>query len=706
MHGLTARKSVQVGNECVLELMLDKKAWHGIGAVTIDGIPMRDGTRPLMLRIETPEGVIYTDYVLKSVETSRSGVVTVNLAASGYPGCRQEYLDEYEQPQFTLMAKPQRVVDNVTLRFTPVKEKLGGRVWQGFAYQVAFRSRERSIHRLTVDATWELGGSIAGNTVLSQSQCNPPVYRGKKATLFTTSVLKALHMYGSPQGVSFQMAPRAALLQGFDFQYGKDGALLNYWPEMDSISSVIESPRGSTLLHVVDEYRFSLAKQVTTTPQRVLFTPGPMAEHEARDLWWEAIETIYGGLRKKYKVAETLVRPEGHKVGCPSARGGSVLVSVMGHEVEHQDWMYAIAEHYLPRLARNGIKKFWMDPVCQSDTTEMGMHRKLDRGVYGDLHCGSICCTWRFFPSDYWGGIKAWKHLYKTGRKLGIQIGTWAAPHFSHNAPIFKKHPEWKITGVNSLVNGGGYGIHAIHAVDWNTAIFDWVLADFRRWKKEGGLDFLWLDSWSNLGLLPINYAGKMRTNWSALSRFCGELSQMGIELSFESLSPFGVMECGFMDLRGYKTGEDHSVAGQNDFGWWVGEEDMLYNVSMYNIHPCERQDNDLFDIKFKAMANRGFVMLPSLLGNDHDMPERHILLHQAYEQVLPNMRTRRLLPGGTGVRWSDGKTGIIWTFRDDVLPVGADCKVFRVVGNDRELLSHDGLLKLEAKGIYMVTRS
>jgi hypothetical protein len=698
-------KAIKLKNGYTIEMVLEKGIWLGLGGVMSGKTLLRDGTRPISLRIDTPEGILYTGYTLGNIDMSSAGGVTITLKAGGYPWGRREYLDEYEQQEYSIMGDTETVADEVKLEFSPVQENIGGRIWHGFSYCVAFSSRKRFIHRIAVDASWELGGSIAGKTVLSQGQCNMPVYRGAKNSLFTTACLKALHLHSSPQGVSFQLAPRGGLIQAFDFQYGKEGALLHYWPQMESISSIIESPKGSTRLHIVDEYRFPLAKTVATTPQRVLFTPGPLEEHEARDLWWESIEKIYGGLRKRFKVREPIVRPEGQKTGNPSIKGDKVMVNVMGHEVEHQDYMYALADYYLPHLAKNGIKRIFMETMCQSDATELGMKRKLDNGVHGDLHCGSVCCTWRFFPADYWGGIKAWKYLYEAGRKLGVQVGSWAAPHLSHNSPIFKEHPDWKIKGVNSLANGGGYGIHSINALDWNTGVFDWVLEDLRRWQEEGGLDYLWLDSWSNLGLLPVNYANKMRPNWQALSRFCGELSRMGIDLAFESLSPFGIMACGFSDLRGYKMGQNHAVAGQNDFGWWVGEEDMLFNVSMYDIHPNERSEDEVFGIKFKAMANRGFIMLPDLLSKGKDMPARHVLLHQTYESIVQHMLRRHLLPVNMGTRWSDGKTDIIWAYRNGFLPLAHYVQVRRVIGIDRETIACDGILELKPQQVYMITK-
>jgi hypothetical protein len=694
---------IQLRNGCTIGMLVQKGAWLGLGGIRMGKTLLRDEARPILLRIDTPDGILYTDYTLKKVAMSGAGGATVSLAACGRPWGRQEYLDEYDQSQYTIMGDTQTVTDDVEIEFSPVQECMGGRIWQGFDYHVAFSSSKRSIHRIVVDATWELGGSIVGKTVLSQGQCNRPVYRGAKNSVFTTACLKALHLHGSPQGMSFQLAPRGGLIQAFDFQYSREGALLHYWPQMESISSILESPKGSARLHVVDEYRFPLTRRAATTPQRVLFTPGPLAEHEARDLWWESIEKLYGSLRRRYKVREPRAHPDGQTTGSPRAKGGTVMVDVLGHSVESQEFMYALAEYYLPRLARNGIKRFFVDTMSQSDPTEMGMKRKLENGCHGDLHCGSVCCTWRFFPADFWGGIKAWKHLYESGRKLGVQVGSWMAPHLSHNAPIFREHPEWKSRGANSLATGGGYGIHSINAMDWNTGVFDWVLADLRRWQEEGGLDYLWLDSWSNLGLLPVNYANKMRPNWQALSRFCGELSQMGIELAFESLSPFGIMACGFTDLRNDQMEQNHAVAGQNDFGWWVGQEDMLFNVSMYGIHPRERSEDEVFGIKFRAMANRGFIMLPDLLTEDRDMPERHILLHQTYEQVLPHMRTRRLLPRGQGVRWNDGATEIIWAYQDGVIPLAAGRRVWRVAGKDREQMTHDGQLKLSADQVYVI---
>ena len=698
-----AVEMITLSNGVSVELILgDGREWLGIGAVSLNGVPFRDGRRPLVLRIDTPDGYLYTRYTLTAVAADSAGV-KATFAAEAMPWCRQEYVDEYEQPQYTIAESFGRPVDTVTLRFEPVTETIGDRTWSGFAWSIGFESNARPIHRILVDGTWELGGTLTGNTVLSQGQCNMPVYRGAKDTLFTTACLKALHLHGTPQGFSFQLAPRGGLVQAFDFQYGTAGALLLYWPVMDSISCVLESPKGSDRLHVVDEYRFTLAQTASTTPQRVLFTPSPIAEHEARDAWWDAISHIYGSMRARYGVRETRSIPEAHKIGYPAAKDGTVKATILGHEVEHQDYIDAIAEWYLPKMAKNGLRRLFMETMCQSDATELGLRRKLDTGAHGDLHCGSVCATWRYFPSDFWGGIAAWKRLYTAAKKLGIEIGTWASPHLSHNAPIFKEHPEWKITGVNSLANGGGYGIHSINALDWNTGIFDWILADLRRWKEEGGYDYLWLDSWSNLGLLPINYAAGMRTNWDALSRFCGELSRMGTNLAFESLSPFGVMACGLADLRGFEMGQNHAVAGQNDFGWWVGSEDMLYNVSMYDIHPRDRSDDEVYGIKFRAMANRGFITLPGLISTTRDMPERHILLHHAYDAVLPHMTRRRLLPGGLGVRWTGGAAEVVWTYCAGAIPVAADCTVLRRCGSATTEVACDGLLRFSANEIYEI---
>ncbi|NQU40895.1 MAG: hypothetical protein HQ523_13165 [Lentisphaerae bacterium] len=57
-------------------------------------------------------------------------------------------------------------------RVADVVLALGDRQWTGFSYTFQFESSQRQIHRLLTHATWEIGGSIAGNTVLSQGQCN------------------------------------------------------------------------------------------------------------------------------------------------------------------------------------------------------------------------------------------------------------------------------------------------------------------------------------------------------------------------------------------------------------------------------------------------------------------------------------------------------------------------------------------------------
>ncbi|MHB9133842.1 MAG: alpha-amylase family protein [Armatimonadota bacterium] len=704
----SSTRVIKIGKDATLALRLGaRKEWRGIGEITVHGVELRDGDHPMVVRLDTPDGYLYTQYFLEKVNRKKGGVVEVHFRALGYPWGRQEYMDEYEQNMYSLQLSHSPVEDTLILKLAPAKLELGERAWAGFSYAFEFKSHKRQAHRLLVHGSWELGGSIVGNTVLQQGQCNMPVYQGVKKTLFTSTCLKTLAGYGSPQGVSFQLAPRGGLLQGFDFQYGKKGALLQYWPGFNNIASLIESPAGSTLLQVVDEYRFPLANHAETAPQYVLFAPGKLAEHEARDLWWDAYQHVYGGIRQQYGVRESVVRPELAKMYSVRIDDNQLKMAIGGVEVHHTEVPYAIGDHLLPKLAKLGIRRFWPEVMTESDVTQFGMKRKADDGIHGDLHCSSVCATHRFLPAEFWGGLKGWKYMADKAHELGMEIGSWFAPHFSPNAPIFREHPEWRIIGPASTTYGGGYGFMTLNMVDWNTGIFDWVLADVKRWKEEAGLDYLWSDSYSNLGLLMGNYAAGMRDNFDALGRLYGEFTKLGLNaLSFESVSPFGLMACGFADLRGDKFEQDKSVAGQNDFGWWVNHEDMGFNVSMYSVYPRNRSEEELRDIQFRMMANRGYVMMQNLITNNCEIPDWWVALNHAYEQALPHMKTRRLLPDNAGVRWLDGDRQILWTYRDQELPVDIDAHVEELVGEDARTINHLGVLAAKGCGVYRVTQS
>jgi hypothetical protein len=701
----TTTRLIQIGTDVTLAFQVGPhKEWRGIGAITAKGVALRNGAHPMEIRLDTPNGYLYTQYFLEQVTQKEDGSAEVRLRALGYPWGRQEYMDEYEQPLFNLQLGTEPIEDTLVMSLKPATLALADREWTGFSYHFTFSSEHRKVHRLLVHGSWELGGAITGNTVLQQGQCNMPVYRGAVDTLFTTTCLKTLASYGSPQGVSFQLAPRGGLLQGFDFQYGRAGALLQYWREFSSISSLLESPVGSNRLHVVDEYRFPLAHHVETTPQLVLFTPGPMEEHEARDLWWESSRFVYGGIRKHYGVRDSVVRPELGKSYTTRVAGDTLRMTVGGVEVDSAEVPYAIGDHVLPQLAKMGIRRFWPEVMSMSDATELGMKRKFDGGIHGGLCCGSVCATHRFVPADFWGGLKAWKYMADKARTLGIEIGSWFAPHLSPNAPILSQHPEWRIIGPASTAYGGGYGFGSLNMVDWNSGLFDWVLADITRWKEEAGLDYLWTDSYSNLGLLMSNYAANMRNNHEALGRLYGEFTKLGIKaFSFESVTPLGLIGCGFADLRGDKFEQDHSVAGQNDFGWWVGSEDMAFDVCMYQVGTRKRSEEELRGIQFRMMANRGFVMMNSLITGNYEIPGWWVTLNHTYEQALPHMKIRRLLPNDGGVRWVDGNTQILWTFRDVVIPVPAQAQVCELVGSDSRSVPPGAALAARAGRVYRV---
>jgi hypothetical protein len=679
--------------------------FRGFGAIRIGAIPLRDASYPATIRLDTVDGIVYPRLQLREIRRSKNGGAVIRLRAVGFETGQRAYCDEYEQHLISPAVSDAIVEDDVEIHLRARRLTLGGREWCGFEYDFRFASRARQVFRLRFHGSWEIGGSVDGNIVLHQGQCNMPAYNGSRGKMFTTTCLKTLDQFGSPQGVSYQLAPRGGLLQAFDFQYAREGMLLMFWPKFESISSLIESKAGSKNLIVVDEYRFPLASRVRTTPKLVLFSAGAVQPHEARDVWFEAYDHVYGGIRKQFGLRASQIVPQAaHNKYRFVMRKDRPHLTVAGKPVPCAEWLYAFADYALPKLAKQGIRRLFPDAIHHSDVTEIGMRRKLDAGIHGDLHCASVCASHRFQPSPFWGGMKAWRYFYERGRKLGIEIGHWWSPHLSPRAPIFQQHPEYRMIGPLGLPSGGGYGHNVLNVCDWHTGIYDWMRQDIRRWKEEGGLDFLFIDSWANLGLLQQNHAARMRTNLSRLGALFRDFQRMGIaSLQFEGISPFGISYFGVADLRKDRKHTLGGVVGQNDFDWWIGQEDMAINLCMV-VDPRGRSEGELRRIQFRAMANRGTMLFSNLYDDRFELPRWWADLNHIYNRVQPQMQHRRLLPEGGGVRWSDGETEILWLFRRQSCAI-AEHRSVQWVTSDSNGVPHRRGEPLQAWQVYRLRK-
>ncbi len=132
-------------------------------------------------------------------------------------------------------------------------------------------------------------------------------------------------------------------------------------------------------------------------------------------------------------------------------------------------------------------------------------------------------------------------------------------------------------------------------------------------------------------------------------------------------------------DLRGDIVGQDKSVAGQNDFGWWVGEEDMGFGICLCAT-PRKRTPEAVEQIQFRLMANRAFGMFGAFAPTP-DGQAAALRLNRIYMQALPDMQCRRLLPNRAGVCWTNGDTRVIWTFQELPLTLSAGTTLTRLNG-------------------------
>jgi len=691
---------IKLDNKVELSMILGKeRTFRGFGRIAIGPVVVRGGQLPLQIHLRTANGIVYTRYRLRGVKT-RGTATGLMLDAIGYRGAWSEFRDEYDTPLVPLEERlGEEVVDPVEWILRPEAVMLGGVRYKGFSYSVRFSSSKgRAIHQALFETSWELGGRATGNTILSQGQLNPPVYHATRSSFFSTACFKTLEQVSGPQSFSYQLLPRCGNHQCFDFLYNKDGSLFLHWPALEDVRSLVQKNKGEDFIRVYDQHVFTESRSRTTAPKFVMFAESkqPLAVHEARNRWFSAYEHAQGHACRQFGVQRTAAVSEAAIVVHTVPEGEPFkFVAPNGSKFQPSEYLDYVADMILPDFARRGIRRFFPDVIVSNDISELGgvSHWKRDdfpmASMQGDVHVGSACCVQRYLPSKFFGGMRGWKRMHAKARRFGIEVGHWLGNHISGNAPILRQHPEFVMIGANSQRYGGGYPNTVVCAVDWNSGFAEWVLEDLRHWKREGGLECLFFDSAPNLGLLGQNYAARMRTNFHAFGRFLKRLQGIGIRsFLFEGISPWGTGRFGSWDPLKGKVGEHPGFVGQNDWDWWVGNEDMLFNQTPHpGINP-RRTREEVRQILFRALANR--VVVP------HATYDYHLL-----NTLQPLMQRRYILSRGLGVLWRNGRRGALFSYRNSSIGLPQTATVCKVEGAKRHRLGRLNVIDAQPWAAY-----
>lgn len=696
---------IQFGNRTTVELRLSpEKDVLGIGQVSAQGIPLRRGMALLYPWIRSLAGMDYTRFPLCQIEEGADGSVAIHTRALGVPRLESPYGDQYNDHLFLVSAKNAPVEDRLTWILAPAGLTLDGVRYEGFSYRWEFESATQKLHRIVAHTTWEIGGRATGNTILSQGQVTPAVYKAEPGAHFTSACLQSLERFGDPTAMSFQFTPRWGVHQCFDFLAHEEGTLLGYWEGKHDTRSFVQHNPGEEVIFVVDAEHWKAVSSVSTTAKSIVFArvdAEGMPDHVARNRWKAAYDHCNGIVRDLFHILKSVPAPERVLPYGQRLRADSVLEMRVGDTwVPSQEWLPAMADLLLPAMARQGIKRVMTECIVESDPTERGLISKLGGpGLHGDLNVGSVCCVHRYRPAALFGGMKAWRYFSDKAHSLGLEVGHWIGPHLAHDAPILQEHPDWAVRGFNTLNAAGGYPNFVLATLNWNTPVRQWIFDDLKRLREEGGLDYVWFDSFSNLGMLPIDFSREMETNTFAMLEFIADLQGMGIaNIAVEGMSPVAMSGAYLMDQDPGHDGGVQWIAGQNSWSWYEGNEDMLCDQQPRTWVHRDRSEENVRQRLFRCLAN-------------HTAPEVSRILSTpwfrdttaSFEAVKADMGKRELLAEKRGVLWRQNGTSTLFAYAEFAHALPAGAKVSRIEAGKPVAMSCHGHLQAKAWSVYRI---
>ncbi len=231
---------IPFANGLSLQLLLDGGRFLGIGEVRCDALDLRSAALPWLVYAESETGVRFEDWTFTAIE--EAGEARTIVARS--PGRWMPRAQEADAMGDSRL-RPRRLANGeATLRWTfrPLSEEIAGRAWRGLGMRIAIEAPGNPIHWLIEDATWELGGSATGSTLIQQDistiDLEQEVARGS-----AFSTIEKFALDGGWGGAfPMDMLPRCAGSSPLDFQ-AKGGDALVLFSEKPSLTRTSSTTR-------------------------------------------------------------------------------------------------------------------------------------------------------------------------------------------------------------------------------------------------------------------------------------------------------------------------------------------------------------------------------------------------------------------------------------------------------------------------------
>lgn len=655
--------TISLTNGFRVSLKLQAGCILGLGAVEYQGHQLRNADYSIRPLLRSLDGWTYQHFELLEAEAG-ANVVRVRTRVIPSLAAELQWQDFFNHEFVTLpRAEGQEPEGELIWEIGEYAEEIYGKQVPGFYYSFELRT-PAEFHCCIEQGTWEIDRLAKPVTVIAQRAGSVPWESevGPDDGFYThesqdqgenNSVIQSREGLAPPQEtVIWQMMPRAAGSQTFDFQATADGWIAIYNPAPGYIQACQRKNPGTDVIAHLERHYFPRREGVKSGKKVVLayFPEDGLSIEQIRDDWSDVYDTVNDLWRGHFDYPE-----DTPTTGYSPTMWAEVL--------SEEPLAYRRVLDMIPRLAEYGVRRLFTGIWWKMHFTE-------------DVSDKAICHVLEYVKSDKYGGNALLKEICDKAHQHGMEVFVWVLGAVSRLSPMHQGHPEW------ICLDRSGYPVAAaahptLYCMDYNSGWADYFAERLLAIKEECGIDGLFIDSYHNLNFQPINYADpELRTNMPGLIAWQRRMREAGLGTMIETQGIFGT-SLNWLDRGHLKTEAQ------------AGVEHTFYKNMVCIKTPWIQSGRIDESFCYRATANNA----PVRLETDFNVPEDLVFPQDAWESFLARinhdylavgdrMIRRRTLSDDRGVEWMDkGRERVLalWSFADFAYPVPEGMQVFEV---------------------------